>query len=296
MVTVCNVCNVKTARYYRRTSGERLCESCLESSLEKAIRKHLRQWKVLRPSSRVLIPIYAHLAIHSTVLATLIVKSKRGHDSHVYVALFDNPEDEEISSKIVERLTTLLARYERWSLLSIRLSPPLKSLSTDLFETLRLSRHAAVRVSRELKASFVLFPLTRTLVLLLVGEALIRRSCDNLLEVMSEHRANEITIVNALYPLEEEAVVSYAYLLGLLEEFDIPGFGHLVLSKTLAEALRGGPDLEFSYNNVYTKIAKICVSRLGYNHFCSFCGAPSDKEICEVCSKADFSLHIEKIY
>ncbi|MEM4512772.1 MAG: hypothetical protein QXK97_05710 [Acidilobaceae archaeon] len=266
--------------------------------MEKALRKYLRPWGALRPASRVLVPISEPMILHSMVLASLIVKAKRGFGSHVLVVFFDFMK-EGVVEKLVENLIGFIGGHGGWSVVraEISLSPSFQQL--DFFDLLRVNRRLAVEASRRLGARFALLPLTRTSLLLLLSEAIARRSCDNLLDLMQEYRVDGVTLINALYSIEEEAVVSYAYLSGILEAIETLGLHppkYLHLSRAMAEALRGGPDLEFSSESIHAELAGVCISRYGYGKACSYCGAPSRESVCETCSRASLAVNLEKVY
>lgn len=256
----CDICGAR-AQYYRASSGHKLCYGCLLKTLEKSVRSRLREYGVLRPGARILVPITCSNTMASLGLAILTKKMKRGHGSTISVAA---PNIVEIEG--ANRIADIYVEIE-----------PAVSLS-GLIEKIKFDRVWSARVAKSLNFEAVLLPVTATDATLAGLEGLFElpESFGEPLEAIS---IDGVMIVSALIGVEASAISALALLSGLRGRCRLSA-GCSRYARVLSSL--SGPEGEFAPVNVMKTLRTFSTRRS-----CIICGGPAIAETCNVCKKLD---------
>lgn len=261
----CDLCG-GIAVYYRFSSGHRLCLGCLGKVLEHSIRKYLKLFNVLKPGSRILIPITYYNTLASLGLADISLLLKKGYGSEILVALPD--------FVIINRAPV---RFNKLKLVKLNVKP--KPCFEDAILAVHYDRLWSLKLASLLGFNFILMPLTRTDLTLLTLEIPLR-GYSEAWGILEDNVS--VGIVNALAAVEAEAIVSYATLSGYDVSLVNSCYSKLESARVLRE-LRGlGPELEFSSYKVTEILLRLANSRFMYR--CPYCkGFSATNDICMLC-------------
>ncbi len=274
---ICSHCKQREAIYYRTYSGEYLCKRCLHRALEKSIRKSISQTRILKPNTKILLPITFSNPLYAIILSEFIPKIEGEYNVKTLIAV----------PKIFSSIS--IKEQENTEIIAIEIEPPTGKENTDPFYCWRYDRAWSYRIAEEYNAKTILLPLTRTDLNLLMIEATLRGEEWLLSESLPILNTDEIAFISALNHVEGEIVAAYA-LSRKLYSIPRPCRIRMPHAKSLFYSIaRGRPELEFSAFKSVNLLYKGLVSKTP--KVCSVCkGFMPQGEICPYCEK-----YIDKI-
>jgi len=271
----CSLCEGR-AVYYRSSSGHYLCISCLGRMLERSIRRYLGKFAALKPKGRVLVPVTCYNTMASLGLAYITSFIKRGYESEIRVAIPSSVYLDQYSIDTLARST---------SIISVDVSPRYRF--SNIVDTLRYDRVWSIRLAKILGYDTILLPITITDYTILGLEALLSGSEELLGDVVDKLTLDSVNVINALSTIEAEAIVSYAFLVGLNGYCLDDSYEKIKASRIFYSVSPKGPELEFSSVKTIDFLRGALLRKLRYT--CSVCGGLSlHPDKCSSCNNNSF--------
>lgn len=227
----------------------------------------------MKPKSRLLVPVYLSLPSFSLAIARTITRIERSFGSEVILAL----------------PTTISARVPP-SLKLVEVDIKVGELPGDAIGCLRLEKRWSLSVARTLGADAVVIPLTRTLMNLIMLNALLTGHPEGISEAEPWIAESDPPIVSGLWMVESELVAAYTVLKGLYTE---PACKlDLSLAKRVFYSIAGRrPELEFSSAKSLDLLRKGLTGLMGR---CPLCAGytPTSERPCKYCSSTPLEVAI----
>ncbi len=255
-MVVCTVCKRREAIYYRRYSGDYLCAPCLERAVEKGVRRSLGEAGLLKPKSRILIPIPYSSPLWALALLHILPRVARKHGSELVVAVPESFEE--------------LAVPGIYEVATVNINPP---STRDPSECWRYDRRWSLEVASRIGADVILLPLTRTDLNLLMIDSILHGDEQRLSESLPVIPWTNPPIVSAFSRLEGEIVAAYVVHKGLhAPKGCIPDLSYA--KEIFYSIARGRPELEYSsYKSI-----NLLIGGVKTKPKCQLCGGYTDSE------------------
>jgi hypothetical protein len=265
-VAACSVCGIRTAKYYRASSGERLCERCLFGLLERAVARVLGKAEAKENSSFV-VPITSYSPSRSLLAARVLAQVERRFKSRIYVLVptFYKGLGEDILKGVPQAAKALWAEV----------TPP-PPPEANLTACIRYDRAWAAAAARLLGADFIVMPTARTSSTIIALDSLMSDGGLGLTEAAELLDLGGLRSVNAFFYVEDEAVAAMEFLEGVAEIS--PACRAYVSVKGVYESVAGRPEIDHSSADVIEGL----LSAAPYKR-CRVCGGASDGEVCSYC-------------
>lgn len=273
---VCSVCRRRPAVYYRTYSGELLCRRCLLRALARSVKKQAGVSGVFRPRMRVLVPASLWAPHLGLALAAALAEATRKLDVNIHLAI---PVGEKWSVNVGWEALIRLKGMGVGAFWRARLE-----LSGGLPRTLRgcmrLDRAWTAIAARELGADAVGLPVTRTVAILALLDALLSGEAWGVSDALDDAvYVGDVPEAPLFYNVESEAAAALAAAYGLYAW--PPCKPRSLGTKAFGSIARGRPELEFSVHKTLRLIADSAGARYGY---CPSCGGLSPGEgLCPYC-------------
>ncbi len=270
MHRTCTVCKKRPAVYYRRYSGDYLCEKCLSRTLERTIHRSLASTKKLEPNSKILLPITFTNPVHSLILSKFIPRIESEYNVETIIA-------------VPQYFYEQLKNYKPSENLHVaNIAPPSHDV-TDPFYCWRYDRAWSIKLAKNHGAQAIVLPLTRTDLNLLMLEAVLRGQSFLLSESLPILQLDSISIISGAQRAEGELLAAYLALnKDTIPLVKTPCRPDLKNAKLLFYSVAvGRPELEFSsFKSISLLTRKLPLK----NKVCSLCGGYSDNgDICSYC-------------
>lgn len=260
----CSVCGVRQAKYYRASSGERLCERCLFRLLERSMARTLSRAGA-REDSRFVVPITSFSPSSSMLAAKVLAHVERRFKSKIYVLL---PNFYHGLEGLLEGLPHPV------EVVSATVDPP-PPRSSSIVSCIRYDRSWSLRVSEQLGADIIVMPLARTASTLVLLESLMTDGGIGRTESMEVLSVGRVKVVNAFYRLEDEVVRAAEFLEGFSEVQ--PACRAIITVKDIYLSVAGRPELDHSSEELINHLATPVTST------CPVCGGASEGGLCVHC-------------
>ncbi len=265
-MTLCSVCGVREAVYYRSYSGERLCQRCLLRAVERLVSRSLSAANP-RPTSTFLIPLSSFAPSSSLAMARVLWGAERRFPrTKVVLAVPDFMADRVLLQGLPEGLS--LEVFE------VRPPPP---GSADLISCIRYDRAWSLRAAESLGADIIVLPLSRTDLTLLTLEALLSGDRDALSDALRSLSVGGISVVAGAAELEREALAALEFLSGFADVK--PMCSLKIASKGVLMSIFGRPEVDYGG----LKIPEVLFGQLKDRPRCSICGGLSPGGVCTRC-------------
>ena len=265
------MCKRRPAVFLRTYSGEKLCTKCLETALEKGVFRSLARPRILKPKSRLLVPVYLSLPSFSLAIARTITRIEKSFGSEVILAL----------------PTSIKARTPQ-DLKVVEVDINVDRLPSDAISCLRLEKRWSLSIARSLGADAVVIPLTRTLMNLIMLNALLAGRPEGVSEAEPWTTSAEPPIISGLWAVESELVAAYIALKDLYT--DPVCRLDLSLAKKVFYSVAGRrPELEFSSAKSLSLLEKGLDSVMERCPLCAGYTLPGEKP-CRYCSSTTLEV------
>ncbi|WP_048812740.1 hypothetical protein [Acidilobus saccharovorans] len=260
----CSVCGVRQARYYRASSGEKLCDRCLFRLLERSMARALSR-AAAREDSRFAVPITSFSPSSSMLAAKVLAHVERKFKSKVYVLL---PSFYRGLEGLLEGLP------QPAEVVDVTVDPPPPG-SSGIISCIRYDRSWSLRASEQLGVDIIVMPLARTTSTLVLLESLMTDGGIGRTESLEVLSVNKVKVVNAFYRLEDEAVRAAEFLEGFSEAR--PACRATITVKGIYLSVAGRPELDHSSEELVEHLAASVTST------CPVCGGASEGGMCRYC-------------
>ncbi len=273
---LCTACRRRPAIYKRTYSGDLLCSSCLERALERAVRRSLGETGLLRPRTRLLVPITLSMPGESIALARIVPRVERSYGSETIIAA---PASLDIPESLIPK-----GPGTSMAIINLEVETPDRR---DPIACARLERRWALEAARRLGAHAAIMPYTRTDLALLLLHAVLSGNPHAVSEALPYMPWTSPPLVTGFHRAEGEIVAAYKASRGItVEPACIPD---LSLAKLVFYSIAGRrPELEFSF----LKSLDLLASPQGASK-CTMCGGYTGSgPVCEYCSHTRVRLEI----
>lgn len=306
VVDLCTSCGRRPAQFLRRSSGEKLCLSCLFRSIEEKVLRTIREEKMIISGDRVAIAISG--GKDSLVLLDVLGKlRKRGHFPRVEFEAFTINEGHPYScfyrmgrADVVRELAqkydipyTVYTFKEVFGFTALEIAERIWKMEPDIHMCTIdgvLRRRAMNIIGKKrgwtkVATAHNLDDEAQTVLLNVLMGNLKRFAWFNLGD-----DAEEKDLIRRIKPLKyirEEEIALYAHYNNVpLMELECPYVytnPRYDLKFTLAELERRMPTVKYNLLSVGRQLGELMELRGGSYARCKYCGAPSSREICRVC-------------
>jgi tRNA(Ile)-lysidine synthase TilS/MesJ len=264
----CKICKKRGARYLRTYSGDLLCEVCLERSLIKAVKRAIGKYEVLKPRSKVLVPITYSSPHFSAALARILSLLETKFSTEVIIA---RPQDiylDDVENWPPQNSKEIIVRVKA------------DGINTSNLNTcLRFDRRWAYEVARNLGVKTIALPYTKTDIIIFTLNSLLIEGLEALSESLEYIEVNGIRFFLGFSEVEGEIVSAYVALKRLWFysdkcKYEIPA------KKVFYSIAYRRPELEYSSVKTIDPLLRAVSKKLNR---CKYCGGFSQETVCKYC-------------
>ncbi len=275
LVSKCAVCKNRKIVYKRSYSGDLMCDLCLEKTLIKAVKKVIGKYRILKPFSKVLVPITYTAPHYSAALAHILAKLERKFSTEVIIA---RPSDIEYDVGV------------NWPPLNAReLIVDIKVSGLDITNPsacVRFDRRWSLFLAKRLGIDIIALPFSRTDLIIFALNALLVEGIEAISEALDYISINNVKFFSAFSEVEGEIVSAYVAIRSLWFYSNLCKYK--IDARDVFYSIAGRrPELEFSIektlNPIFTKSSTL------YNR-CNLCGGFSKGNTCRYCNKSDLQI------
>ena len=267
----CSSCRSRPAAYYRASSGERLCTTCLERSLVRIVKGTLSRLAGMRPEDHILVPVDKSFKARTLAMLRLLgLVEKRYPSTMSVVFLYDaSPEDLGLARKLDVKGSTIYVAEAR------------VPATGSLLEKLRALRALGGEAAQRLGASVVALPLLRDELSKIMLSSMLRGKVDGVLEHRASLTCQGLKYVYPLYRVYSEDLAFYTHMLGLGGAAVCGDRLESSVGQLLLRVFSESRELSYSM----PKSAEFFREAAGDVGRCGVCCAEGGEPVCEVCSK-----------
>lgn len=273
----CDVCGRREAVYKRIYSGHKLCPRCLERILARSIKRAICDSNLLRPRSKILIPVRPSEPSHSLAIILLLSRVEEKFNATLHVLV---PKVISHATSISRAVTRARKRVE----VDVHVRDLPIPAAIDAVSCIRYERAWSLFHARNIEVDVVAFPISRSCLNLVGVESLLSGNVEALSESLPLlHWTKPPVIIPSVY-VEGEALAAYSFLEDLLVD---PACSFNTSAKTPLLSIMGGrPELEFSSNKTIMRVA----SKLATLDKCPVCGGYTKSiGVCKYCRETGAS-------
>ncbi|MCS7099377.1 MAG: hypothetical protein RMH84_01260 [Sulfolobales archaeon] len=195
---LCSSCGRRSASYYRRHSGEKLCAICLYRDLAREIK---RSFSLIRKKSfglKIAVLVYSHRIVESTVLMKILSDIERGFNSEVVCVVLE------------EELFECYSVFRRYCQDVV-----FSSLGRDVLEGGYVQKAIAGLTTR---LDVVALPETLNDILTLFLKNLVNKYVIEKPRIY--FKSGDVEVVVPMYRVLKTDVTAYAHISGILKSLD----------------------------------------------------------------------------
>jgi hypothetical protein len=233
----CSICGKRPAVIYRSSSGEYICNTCLEKVVRKNIKRTLSRSKILKAGSNILLYATWLAPVESILMSRIIPKVEARYRASIALAYPSGMEN------LVNRTGVELVSYN--------IETRTGTLAECILKDISLARSLCSAKG----CDAVITPYPR-LMLVKAGLQAIMSGRTDLLKASRQYHLEDPPVINALSGLEKELILQYAYinqipLLDPIDKCDDTGAGDLLMS-----VLAGSREVEYSSLKALIELSK----------------------------------------
>ena len=271
----CTTCRIRSAIYYRKESGEKLCLQCLERSIVRQVKHEINKWKMLEPHDVIgfLIPIETLLTSIPAFRIMAIIERK-------YATKLFLLRPKELIGGIFNGENTVEYQLPR--------------KPKNITELLRFERIEAAKISKEHNINKVIIPHTLEFEASYFLSNILEYNFESLSDLSPKMYSEKygVLFVKPFRKVKSYEILLYGYLKGLLGDvyfkdviskyFTFNNY-HRYLDYILALS-KEHFELVISTLKMSELFIEKVLPEYGYRKYCQLCGVFTRNKLCNVCS------------
>lgn len=271
----CTSCRIRSAIYYRKASGEKLCLECLERSIVKQVKKEINKWKMFSPHDSIGFLILNEAPLVSFSAYKILEIIERKYPSKLIPINIKDMLTR--NNKVLKKPCNASRKPVKWNTIT---------------ELLRLERILAAEAVKNEGINKIVLPNTLEFESAYFLYCFLNFDLENIGELKPKLYSSyfNVEFVKPFRKIKTVDLLAYGYFKGLYNERIERSIN--LKNSDFCESLNYMYSISYDHQELIISTLKMSevlleyiVKEFSFKNHCIYCGIPVRNNVCKTCSK-----------